>query len=128
MKNEEETTTITQPMKAEVPNDPNDLKDLNDLNEPEGAEEVEDLNDPKDLKVLKEEAGEAAGITEEELARAVEEAEQRGYLRGRNEAVSLAMQGDRLWEQPHAPEEPPTLGATESDAAFLRHIRPNVWD
>lgn len=63
---------------------------------------------------------------EADLASRLAEAEQRGYLRGRNEAVHLAMERPAMWQVAgsdlHA--EPPT----ESDAAFLRHIRPSIWD
>ena len=63
---------------------------------------------------------------EADLATRLAEAEQRGYLRGRNEAVQLAMERPAMWQVAGSQlcAEPPT----ESDAAFLRHIRPSIWD
>lgn len=69
-----------------------------------------------------------ASITPEDMARAVSEAEQRGYLRGRNEAVSLAMAGPAMWEEPRGESKSTEDEGSDSDSLFLRHIRPSVWD
>lgn len=75
----------------------------------------------------------AEPLTEERLKQMIEEAERRGYLRGRNEAVSLAMREPAMWENAtHADyEEAPSTCSTpasQSDELFLRKIRPGVWD
>ncbi|MBP3889944.1 MAG: hypothetical protein J6D01_01910, partial [Muribaculaceae bacterium] len=76
----------------------------------------------------------AAGdcVSLEEMARAVAEAEQRGYMRGRNEAMSQPMRRNGIWEQPHRQEEmePVSEGADDADddLVLLRQIRPSIWD
>lgn len=62
----------------------------------------------------------------------IAEAEQRGYLRGRNEVIAENMQQPALWENlrrhahPQATEQP----AQPDDLAntFLSRMRPGVWD
>lgn len=72
---------------------------------------------------------EASSMSREEIATLIAEAEQRGYLRGRNEAVSLAMNETPMWSMAGSDsggKRQPS--SSESDTAFLRHIRPSVWD
>lgn len=54
------------------------------------------------------------------------EAEQRGYLRGRNEAVALDMKERPLWNSDKHPDNPehPNL----SIPSILSRIRRSVWD
>lgn len=70
-------------------------------------------------------------VSSEELARAVEEAEKRGYMRGRNEALGqAARRRSGIWEQPHredALDESPEADA-DDDLVILRRIRPSIWD
>lgn len=70
-------------------------------------------------------------VSKDELARAVAEAEQRGYMRGRNEAMSHPMRRNGIWEQPHREEDvsPVNDGVDDTDdLVLLRRIRPSIWD
>lgn len=72
---------------------------------------------------------EASSMSREEIATLIAEAEQRGYLRGRNEAVSLAMNETSVWSMAGSDSGGKRQqSSSESDTAFLRHIRPSVWD
>lgn len=51
------------------------------------------------------------------------EAEQRGYLRGRNEAIEAHMQQPSVWETPGSA----TID-NDSHHQILAHMRPSVWD
>lgn len=65
-----------------------------------------------------------AAPTPEEIERMVAEAEQRGYLRGRNEQI------ERLMEAPTG-YETETLGETgylQGEPMILNSIRPSIWD
>lgn len=74
----------------------------------------------------------AGDETADGLAALLAEAEQRGYLRARNEIAAAAMRKPRLWENSRRAEtEPePAAAAAEPSLAsdFLTRIRPNVWD
>ncbi len=111
------------------------------MKEIETSETAEELDNPanipeeesfeetleENLENIHEEPTAAAGSApdEEEVARLVAEAEQRGYLRGRNEKIAMEMRSPSLWEtirdddQPDDDAEPP---------AILRYLRPSVWD
>lgn len=81
---------------------------------------------PEAVPVAQTEPASSAGVqAPDDIAAKLAEAEQRGYLRGRNEAVKLAMDSPALW-QVAGSEISPT--PSDSDTAFLRHIRPSVWD
>lgn len=85
--------------------------------EPEGAAEAGAEAPEEEPKAFDEagEAGEAAPgrtISEEEYAQAIAEAEQRGYLRGRNEQIDALM------------EESPEAEGVE----ILQHPRVSIWD
>lgn len=82
--------------------------------EPEGAAEA-GAEAPEEEPKAFDEAGEAAPgrtISEEEYAQAIAEAEQRGYLRGRNEQIDALM------------EESPEAEGVE----ILQHPRVSIWD
>lgn len=70
--------------------------------------------------------------TAEEIAALIAEAEERGYLRGRNEMIEQMMQEPPLFSNParHKGYAPTASSASEPDPArdFLAHIRPQVWD
>lgn len=55
------------------------------------------------------------------------EAEQRGYLRGRNEAAAEMMARPAMW-QPVAPTASPAEHLTVATESFLSGLRPGVWD
>lgn len=89
--------------------------------QPESAPEAEPQPEPT-----------PEAITPDDLARAVAEAEQRGYLRGRNESISQSMRRNGIWEQPHhsedAPQPAPSSADGDDDPVLLRRIRPSIWD
>lgn len=83
--------------------------------EPEGAPEETPEAEPEEEAEAFDEAGEAAPgrtISDEEYAQAIAEAEQRGYLRGRNEQIDALM------------EESPEAEGVE----ILQHPRVSIWD
>ena len=55
------------------------------------------------------------------------EAEQRGYLRGRNEAIEASMHTPALLETSRLPRAR-ALEAPDPASLFLSRIRPGVWD
>ena len=72
------------------------------------------------------------GATEAEIAAMVAEAEQRGYLRGRNEIIGQMMREPSLFSNPVRVRIDESV-ENRSDSAdpardFLTHIRPQVWD
>ena len=74
---------------------------------------------------------EAAPSTEELIA----EAERRGYLRGRNEALAESLNRPAMMAEPGVGATEATAPATESrpladelSSGFLSRIRPSVWD
>ncbi len=76
-------------------------------------------------------AAEATPSTEELIA----EAERRGYLRGRNEALAESLNRPAMMAEPGVGTTEATAPATESQpltddlsSAFLSRIRPSVWD
>ena len=62
-----------------------------------------------------------------DVDRLVAEAEQRGYLRGRNEAISEAMTSRPLWENSRLTEAR-ALEQPDPASLFLSRLRPDVWD
>lgn len=62
-----------------------------------------------------------------DLDRLIAEAEQRGYLRGRNEAISEAMTTRPLWENSRLTEAR-ALEQPDPASLFLSRLRPDVWD
>ncbi len=125
-------TQAAYPSEAEVSEEAKDTNDLSDLKEDETPVEA-DM--PRHVPTEGEVAVSAAAgdcVSREEMARAVAEAEQRGYMRGRNEAMSQPMRRNGIWEQPHRQEEmePVSEGADDADddLVLLRQIRPSIWD
>lgn len=58
-----------------------------------------------------------------EVRRLIEEAEQRGYIKGRNEQI------DQVVMQPlDNPYQMPAYNDSDSCPSFLANIRPSVWD
>lgn len=60
----------------------------------------------------------------DELAAMLAEAEQRGYLRGRNEQIALAMKAPALWQEPDSTTDHPD----DFQPAILTNLRPSIWD
>lgn len=58
------------------------------------------------------------------------EAERRGYLRGRNEALAERLAEPGLWEMADDADffEPDDSAEPHGEVEILRNIRPNVWD
>lgn len=58
------------------------------------------------------------------------EAERRGYLRGRNEALAERLAEPGLWEMADDADffEPDDSAEPRGEVEILRNIRPNVWD
>ena len=84
-------------------------------NEESKKAEAAKAEEPEEEAEAFDEAGEAAPgrtISEEEYAQAIAEAEQRGYLRGRNEQIDALM------------EESPEAEGVE----ILQHPRVSIWD
>ena len=65
---------------------------------------------------------------EESVRTLVAEAEQRGYLRGRNEKIEMEMSRRGLFEQPDGREEAPKPSDPRNPCDMLSYIRPSVWD
>ena len=142
-------TQAAYPSEAEVSERAKDFKDFRDHKEDEAAVEAdmprhvptngvpdaEEADMPRHVPTEEEVAVSAAAgdcVSREEMARAVAEAEQRGYMRGRNEAMSQPMCRNGIWEQPHRQEEmmPASEGVDDADddLVLLRRIRPSIWD
>lgn len=68
----------------------------------------------------------ATAVDSTDMQRLIAEAEQRGYLRGRNEAIEQLMQAPSLFGGTVTAQE----RVAESDPAegFLSGLRPGVWD
>ncbi|MCH5347214.1 MAG: hypothetical protein J1E63_08900 [Muribaculaceae bacterium] len=54
----------------------------------------------------------------------IAEAEQRGYLKARNELLGEKMQQSGLWQMPAAGD----INADEPELDLLNYIRPSIWD
>lgn len=68
---------------------------------------------------------ESSAPDEAEIQRLLAEAEQRGYMRGRNEAIENLMQAPALFESTAAPAADSTPNPADG---FLSGLRPGVWD
>lgn len=70
--------------------------------------------------------------TAEDITILIDEAEERGYLRGRNEIIEQMMQEPPLFSNPvrRGINSRPRSTHEETDASkeFLSNIRPQVWD
>lgn len=58
-----------------------------------------------------------------DMEQLIAEAEQRGYLRGRNEAVAIEMQRPAQWEN-----ETKLPAMSDSESLILNNMRRSVWD
>ena len=77
-----------------------------------------DQPEPQPADSQPETAGQpSASPSADELAAMLAEAEQRGYLRGRNEAITSRLDSPQLLEEP---EEPVSV-------TILGNLRPSVW-
>lgn len=97
------------------------------LNEPEviAISASEALDNACEPSLPQQQATDSADQADEvpSLEALLDEAEQRGYLRGRNEAVSLEMQRPSQWEN--------ITGNESSDTGqplILNNMRRSVWD
>ena len=61
-----------------------------------------------------------------DIASLLAEAEERGYLRGRNEKIAMEMRSPSLWETMRKPEHMPDR--EKPQPLILNHLRPSVWD
>ena len=100
---------------------------------PQAAPESEPVEAPLESPTIEPQPEPASdAISSEDLARAVAEAEQRGYLRGRNESISQSMRRNGIWEQPRhsedTPQPAPSSADGDDDPVLLRRIRPSIWD
>lgn len=124
---------------------PNVLVEANDREDPDNVTESEDPNYtsiPIDMKsIIANDARAAhfiidilAGVKADEAIEAhfpkpeigeqqLAAAEQRGYLRGRNESVSAVMAEPTIYETPKS-----TTPIAEENRQFLSSLRRSVWD
>lgn len=63
----------------------------------------------------------------EPIEKQLEEAEQRGYLRGRNEALAGLYASPAVWEEPDNNISDPSLRPSPADS-FLTGRRKGVWE
>ncbi|MBQ7041871.1 MAG: hypothetical protein IJN66_04095 [Muribaculaceae bacterium] len=61
-----------------------------------------------------------------DIATLIAEAEERGYLRGRNEKIAMEMRSPSLWETMREPDDKPEH--EKPQPLILNHLRPSVWD
>lgn len=61
-----------------------------------------------------------------DIATLIAEAEERGYLRGRNEKIAMEMRSPALWETMREPDNKPDH--EKPQPLILNHLRPSVWD
>lgn len=59
----------------------------------------------------------------ENLQQLISEAEERGYIRGRNEQIEKQMQSSGLWQDPSAASPP-----ADETFPILSAPRPSIWD
>lgn len=70
-----------------------------------------------------------AAVSQDDLCRLIAEAEQRGYLRGRNQQIEeLIMKPDDLYGLPDGFDSDLDNLADDSCPGFLSHIRSDFWD
>lgn len=65
-----------------------------------------------------------AGPTTEEIEQMMAEAEQRGYLRGRNEQIEQLMEAPTGYET----ETPGEGGHLQGEPMILGNLKPSIWD
>ena len=67
---------------------------------------------------------EAVGDRDADMVAQLAEAEQRGYLRGRNERIEELMSGPRLWQR----DEQAEAADEVSEVLFLNDRRRSIWE
>lgn len=104
------------------------LPDADTANAPATEPMTDDMADqpaPQPADTQPETAGQPSpSPTPDELAAMLAEAEQRGYLRGRNEQITLAMKAPALWQEP----DNAAGQHDEFQPAILANLRPSIWD
>ena len=68
----------------------------------------------------------ASAATGTDMEAAIAEAEQRGYMRGRNERIEELMHRPGIMERPGSQEI--HQATTRNDRGFLSHIKVSIWD
>lgn len=119
------------PVPAELPADPKEATETAACAEKteapvetETTEETQDAHTAGDADIANE-AEEAPGAaTEVTSALALAEAEQRGYLRGRNERIEELMRAPA----PLARSQAPATATTDSEPMILSTPRVSIWD
>lgn len=98
-------------------------------------QEKETVENQEAVDVAVDVAGETAATgpeqtvyTEERVATLVAEAEQRGYLRGRNEKIEMELSARGLFEQPDDTATAAHAADPRNPCDMLSYIRPSVWD
>ena len=66
----------------------------------------------------------SSGVQESQLNKLINEAEERGYLRGRNEAIEVKMQEPAEWQSP----EDLQAKTHSSNTTILNKVRRSVWE
>lgn len=88
-----------------------------------GAMPPEEISAAETAQPADQPTAEDQAVSPSDISRMIEEAEQRGYLRGRNEKITeTVMSPDN--SQPEACEE----DCEDSCPSFLAHIRPGFWE
>lgn len=95
-----------------------------------GAPEVEQPAGPDAAPSIQTDSeSEEVVYTAEQIGEMMAEAEERGYIRGRNERITALMMRPGLLENPLRPRESATRqSGSDLAEAFLSSLRPNVWD
>lgn len=99
-----------------------------DANDKDAGDKAEGMVDKVEYATDKAEDADAGETSDSEITPAIQalidEAENRGYLRGRNESIEALMQPAAGQGQP---TEIPDADAM-SEPLILNHIRPSIWD
>lgn len=69
---------------------------------------------------------EESSTPQPDIATLIAEAEERGYLRGRNEKIAIEMRSPALWETIREPAH--KAEAEKPQPLILNHLRHSVWD
>ena len=97
---------------------------MENLEENNTITEISELSEHSETSENSEHSEHSEISNSPELRRLIEEAEQRGYIRGRNEQI------EQLVMQPldDDPTLPPAYSDSDSCPSFLANIRPSIWD
>lgn len=69
---------------------------------------------------------EESSTPQPDIATLIAEAEERGYLRGRNEKIEIEMRSPALWETIREPAH--KAESEKPQPLILNHLRHSVWD